>query len=116
MVTLFKETIFVDRWLDRNKYVGIKELLDKQHKELSTTDNWTYEGSGWTLQSILRHHLVGSETAACKRSSYFWLSKELNTTMSELINIQNDDNNSLDGPHLGTKSSNQRSSKNWKYL
>lgn len=46
MVTLFKETIFVDRWLDRNKYVGIKELLDKQHKELSTTDNWTYEGSG----------------------------------------------------------------------
>lgn len=47
--------------------VIIKELLDEQHKEISTkADNWTCEGSGWTLHSILR--LVVSEITPCEES------------------------------------------------
>ena len=39
--------------------IDIGELLDIQHKQLSSrVERWTYEGSGSTINSIIQHQLV----------------------------------------------------------
>ena len=53
---------------------------------------WTYEGSGWTINSIIQHQLIISEIASCEGSSYFPLPKEPRNSMKGLIKIQNEDN------------------------
>ena len=52
------------------------------------TNNWW--GSSWTINSIIQHQLVISETALCE--GRFQLPKELRNPMKGLINIQNEDN------------------------
>ena len=56
----FKNKIFADPWfgLERFKFknINIDEILDIQHKRLSSrVENWTYEVSGWTIYSIIQH-------------------------------------------------------------
>ena len=51
----------------------IYELIDIQCKQfLSRVKRWVYEGSGWTINSILQHQLAISEIALCEGSSYFF--------------------------------------------
>ena len=39
--------------------IDIGELLDIQHKQLSSrVERWTHEGSGSTINSIIQHQLV----------------------------------------------------------
>ena len=94
---VLKEIMFLDRWPNSYKKVyndiTIDKLLDKQQNDLSVRiENWTHEGSGQSIHSILRHERVISEIAPCEGSSYFALPEELNNSAKGLINIQNDDN------------------------
>lgn len=55
-----RDVIFLGPWLGSSKVefndVNVDDLLGTQHYELSTrVKNVTYEGSSWTLHSILRH-------------------------------------------------------------
>ena len=93
----FKNKIFADPWfgVERFKFknITIDEILDIQHKRLSSrVENWTYEVSGWTIYSIIQHQCVISEISPCEGSSYFPLPKEVRNPMIGLINIQNEKN------------------------
>ena len=69
--------------------MNIDELLDIQHNQLSSkVEMWTYEGSGWTINSILQHQLVVSKITRCEGSSYFPLNIQLRNPMKELVIIQ----------------------------
>ena len=59
-------------------YIYIDELLDIRHYQfLSRVERWVYDGSGWTINSILQRQLLISEIAPSKGRSYFLLPKEL---------------------------------------
>ena len=70
--------------------------IDKPHNELSSrVERWKFEGSGWTINSIIQCQLVISDIASCEGSFYFPLPKELRNPMKGLINIQNEDKESI---------------------
>ena len=96
MVKLLK-TKFTDPWFDSEKLkfndTNTDKLLHIQNNQLSSrVEGWTYEGSDWTINSIIQHELVISEIATCEGTFYFPLPKELKNPMKGLINIQNKDN------------------------
>ena len=63
--------------------------IDFQHNQISyRVESWKYEGSIWTIDSILQHTLVISENTPCEGSS-FLLPKELRYPLKVLINMQN---------------------------
>ena len=67
---VFKGKVFIDPWFDSETIefndINIDQLHDIQHNQLlSRVERWMYEGSGWTIHSILQHHLVNSEIAPC---------------------------------------------------
>ena len=57
-----------------------------------TEPAWTYEVSGWTINSMIQHQLYVSKIVPCEGSSYFLLHKEVRNQMKGLINIQNEYN------------------------
>ena len=72
----FKNKIFADPWLDSEKLefndTNIDELLDIQHNQLSLrVERWIYEGSGWTINSLVQQQLIISEISPCEGSSNF---------------------------------------------
>ena len=69
-----------------------RHMCSKQNNLFARIPNWKHENSGWKFHSMLRHQLVCSQITSCQGSSYFSLSKELNNSMKELIDIKNDDN------------------------
>ena len=70
--------------------LNVDELLDFQHNQISCrVGSWKYEGSIWTINSILQHQLVISEIASCEGSSFIKLPKELRYPLKGLINLQN---------------------------
>ena len=75
-----------------------------------------YEGSGFTIDSILHFQHVISEITCCEGSFCFHLPKKLKNTMKGLINIQNEDNEHfrwcLMIPDNSDDSCKQKSSKN----
>ena len=65
------------------------EQPDIYNNQLSSkVERWTYEGSGWTVNSIIPHQLLISKIAPCEGSSYVSLTKELRNPIKGLINIQ----------------------------
>ena len=50
-------------------------------------ESWTYDGSDWTIHSILQHQLYTSEIGSCEESSYFPLPKELRNLIKGFINV-----------------------------
>ena len=53
------------------------ELRDTQHNRISSRDErCMYEGSSWTVNSIIKYQLVISEISPCEGSSHFLLPKE----------------------------------------
>ena len=51
-----------------------------------------YEGSSWTINSIIQHQLVISEIASCKECSYFPLPKKLRNPVKGSAKIKNEGN------------------------
>ena len=49
-----------------------------------------YEGSGWTINSIVERQLVISEINSCEGCSYFPLPKELRNPIKGLVNMKNE--------------------------
>ena len=80
--------LFSDPWLDSEKIEfsdkNIDELSNTQHNQLlSTVKSWTYEGSDWTINSIIQHQLVISEIASCEGTCYFPFPTELRNPMKD---------------------------------
>ena len=76
--------------------IKIDEILDIKHNQISSrVERWTYERSGWTIDSIIQHQLVISEITPCEESFYFPLPKELRNPMRGLINSKNEDSESF---------------------
>ena len=38
---------------------------------ITSFEKWTYEGSGWPINSIIQYQIVISEIAPCAESSFF---------------------------------------------
>ena len=71
-----RDVIFLGPWLGSSKVefndVNVDDLLGTQHYELSIrVKNLTYEGSSWTLHSILWHKFFTWNLVPCEDCSYF---------------------------------------------
>ena len=88
--------MFTNPWFGSDKVEFSDLNIDELHNQFSSrVERWKFEGSGWTINSIIQCQLVISDIASCEGSFYFPLPKELRNPMKGLINIQNEDKESI---------------------
>ena len=64
-------------------------MFDIQHNHFSSrVERWMSEGSRWTIDSMLQHHLVISEFTPCKESFYFPIPKEVRSLIKGFIYLK----------------------------
>ena len=79
----------------------INEALQlSQQQILNIIARWVSDGSGWTIESVNRHHLNIVQYQPMKGSSYIKLPQELRNSSKGLINMKNEDNECFRWCHI----------------
>ena len=79
----------------------INEALQLSKEQiLNIIAQWISKSSGWTIESVNRHHLNIVQYQPMKGSSYIKLPQELRNSSKGLINMKNEDNECFRWCHI----------------